>query len=168
MIDAIDCRLLTAVQGGLPIVSRPYAVIGEQLNLSESEVIARLQSLKFRGLIKRWGVVVNHRQLGYRANAMIVLDVADAEVDVIGQRLGQHSGVNLCYRRPRRPDWPYNLYCMIHGKSRERVMRLWAQIQTECKLEQAPYEVLFSERCFKQRGALYLQSLAEAAKLQPA
>lgn len=156
MIDDVDLRLIAAVQGGLPIASRPYAVIAERLGLSEAEVIERLRMLKTLGLIKRWGVVVQHRQLGYRANAMIVIDVPDACVDEIGALVSRQGCVNLCYRRPRQaPRWPYNLYCMIHGKSRETVLQQWNELREACGLQDYAFEVLFSRRCFKQRGALY-------------
>ena len=83
MIDSIDCQLIEKLQDGLPLVSRPYAVIGAQLKLSEGEVISRLSELKQLGLIKRLGVIVNHRRVGYLANAMVVFDVPDHLVDQI-------------------------------------------------------------------------------------
>lgn len=156
MIDAVDYRLIAAVQTGLPIAARPYAVIGEDIGLSEQEVISRLSHLKQQGLIKRWGVVVKHRALGYRANAMIVIDVPDDRVARVGALISQQACVNLCYQRPRQGEvWPYNLYCMIHGKSRETVLEQWAELRYDCNLTEYPFEVLFSRRCFKQRGALY-------------
>ena len=169
MIDDIDLRLIATVQGGLPIAPRPYAAIGERLALSEAEVIERLQVLKTLGLIKRWGVVVRHRRLGYRANAMIVIDVPDASVDEIGARVSRQRCVNLCYRRPRQtPNWPYNLYCMIHGKSRETVLQQWNELRQVCELQDYTFEVLFSRRCFKQRGALYAVNADVQAKPKPA
>lgn len=156
MIDTLDRQLIAAVQNGLPLVARPYAHIAEQLALSEAEVVQRLQRLLDNGLFKRWGVVVKHRPLGYRANAMIVLDVPDSEVDAIGQRLAAEPVVNLCYQRPRRlPDWPYNLFCMIHGKDRNRVQQHWQTIVERYQLTELPQQILFSNRCFKQRGARY-------------
>lgn len=156
MIDAVDYRLIAAVQAGLPIAARPYAVIGESMGLSEQEVITRLAGLRQQGLIKRWGVVVKHRALGYRANAMIVIDVPDERVAQVGALVSQQDCVNLCYQRPRQGDvWPYNLYCMIHGKNRETVLEQWAELRYDCNLTDYPFEVLFSRRCFKQRGALY-------------
>lgn len=156
MIDAHDYRLIAAVQAGLPITSRPYAAIAERLGMAEQDVIERLARLKNNGLIKRWGVVVKHRPLGYRANAMIVMDVPDSRVAEIGRQIGSYGFVNLCYLRPRQGDaWPYNLYCMIHGKSREKVLTQWAELRAACGLTDLPCEVLFSRRCFKQRGALY-------------
>lgn len=158
MIDELDYRLIAVVQQGLPLNPRPYAVIAGQLGVNELEVIERLKRLKGQGLIKRWGVVVKHRQLGYRANAMIVLDVPDQQVTEIGRRLSQQSLINLCYQRPRQGKlWPYNLYCMIHGKCRDTVLRQWLELVEVCGLSGFAYEILFSRRCFKQRGALYLQ-----------
>lgn len=159
MTDELDYRLITAVQAGLPIVARPYAAIAERLGIAEQEVIDRLAHLKNLGLIKRWGVVVKHRQLGYRANAMIVMDVPDQKVAEIGRLIGRQSFINLCYQRPRQGGaWPYNLYCMIHGKSRDTVLRQWAELVDACDLSDFACEVLFSRRCFKQRGALYRQA----------
>ena len=155
MIDAIDRLLIVEVQQGLPLTSRPYAAIAGQLNISEQEVIKRLAFLKQQGLIKRLGVVVKHRKLGYRANAMVVWNIPDGSVDEIGRLLGQVPFVNLCYQRPRREQWQYNLYCMIHGKSREVVLQQLQQLIENYDLAGFEYEVLFSRRCFKQRGARY-------------
>ena len=159
MIDDLDFRLLAAVQAGLPIAPRPYAGIAEQLGVSEQALLERLKFLKELGLIKRWGVVVKHRQLGYRANAMIVLDVPDHLVGEFGRKLSQQSYINLCYQRPRQGQlWPYNLYCMRHGKSRDTVLAQWRESVEACGLADFSYEILFSRRCFKQRGALYAQT----------
>jgi len=158
MTDELDYRLIAAVQAGLPIAARPYAEVAEKLGLAEQEVIGRLACLKSQGLIKRWGVVVKHRQLGYRANAMIVMDVPDVRIADIGRQIGRYTFINLCYQRPRQGDaWPYNLYCMIHGKSRDIVLRQWAELVDACGLSDFACEILFSRRCFKQRGALYRQ-----------
>ncbi|MGY6277404.1 siroheme decarboxylase subunit beta [Methylomonas sp. MgM2] len=156
MIDVLDFQLIAAVQAGLPLVARPYAAVAEQLSIGEDEVIRRLRRLKDRGLIRRWCVVVKHRQLGYTANAMVVMDVPDRQVAEIGKLLSRQASVNLCYLRPRQDDvWPYNLYCMIHGKDKNAVLREWAALQRACGLDDYRHEVLFSGRCFKQRGALY-------------
>ncbi len=156
MIDDLDYQLLAAVQQGLPIVARPYLQIAEQLGLDEQQVIDRLVRLKNQALIKRWCVVVKHRPLGYRANAMIVIAVPMALIDSIAAKIIQHSLVNLCYQRPQQGErWPYNLYCMIHGKDRDTVLQQWAELQQACELSQYRSEILFSRRCFKQRGAIY-------------
>ncbi len=156
MIDDTDLKLIQALQHGLPIVSRPYALVGRKLKLTEEEVITRLTVLKQQGLIKRLGVIVNHRRVGYTANAMVVFDVPDKLVEQIGGHVSQFSYVNLCYQRPRQGEhWPYNLYCMIHGKNREKVLQQLEYLVESCGLAQFNYEVLFSRKCFKQRGAIY-------------
>ena len=156
MIDPTDLQIIVAIQEGLPIISRPYALIAEQLDIDESDVIERLSRLKQQGLIKRLGVIVKHSRLGYQSNAMVVFDVPDTLVSQKGQLISQVSFINLCYLRPRQGEhWPYNLFCMIHGKSRERVLQQIKQLIDNCAMEDFAYDVLFSQRCFKQRGAIY-------------
>ncbi len=162
MIDYIDRQLIELLQNGLAIVSKPYALIGQQLSIAEDEVITRLSRLKKLGLIKRLGVIVNHRKLGYRSNAMVVFDLPDHLVEQISEHVCQFSFVNLCYLRPRYGEqWPYNLYCMIHGKNREKVLQQLEHLIDSCGLSSINHEVLFSKKCFKQRAALYKASLEQ-------
>ncbi|RMG38433.1 MAG: Lrp/AsnC family transcriptional regulator [Gammaproteobacteria bacterium] len=151
-----DTALIAAIQEGLPLDPRPWAVIGERLGMSEAEVMARVRRMQERDLIKRLGVVVRHRRLGYRANAMVVWDIPDEQVAEIGRCFGRFDFVTLCYRRPRRlPEWRYNLFTMIHGRDREQVMDRVSWLAAACGLEDVPHEVLFSRRSFKQCGAHY-------------
>ena len=156
VLSESDRILLDAVSGGLPLAPRPYAVLGERIGMDEGEVITRLQALLAAGVIKRLGVVVRHRALGYRANAMVVWDVPDERVADIGERMARLRYVTLCYRRPRRPPvWPYNLFCMIHGQDRDTVLAQIDDAVARLGLSDIPRDVLFSRRCFKQRGACY-------------
>jgi DNA-binding Lrp family transcriptional regulator len=155
-VSAPDLRLLAALEDGLPISPRPYRDIGLSICLGEAEVLARLRSLIEQGIIRRFGLVLRHRQLGYAANAMVVTDVPDDRVDAVGERIAGLAFVTLCYERPRRPpDWPYNLFCMIHGKSRETVLTQVAELNASAGISGLAQAVLFSRRCFKQRGARY-------------
>jgi DNA-binding Lrp family transcriptional regulator len=155
-VDDTDRRLLAAIQHGLPLVSRPYTEIGKRLALSEAEVVTRLKRLKEIGVIRRFGVVVRHHEVGYGANAMVVWDVPDGRVAGLGHCLAGFDFITLCYRRPRRlPQWRYNLYCMIHGKSRDEALAHLEWMVNRCGLQNLPHEVLFSRRRFKQRGAVY-------------
>nr|WP_174626041.1 AsnC family transcriptional regulator [Candidatus Methylobacter favarea] len=166
MVDVKDRQLLEAFQQGLAISPRPYADLGNRLGLSENEVIERLDRLKQAGLIKRLGVIVRHRKLGYRANAMVVWDIPDEQAREFGRRISSFEFVTLCYRRPRHgAGWPYNLYCMIHGKNRETVLEQLSVLEQACKLSGFKREILFSRRCFKQRGAIYQNA---APLIQPA
>ena len=156
VLDDIDQRLITLIQTGLPLSPTPYADIGEKLQLDEEDVIQRIQKLNDDNVIKRFGVVVRHHELGYKANAMTVWNIPDEAVSELGACMGQFDFVTLCYRRPRRlPDWPYNLFTMIHGKDRDDVLANIELLAKRCNLKEVEYNVLFSTRRFKQRGAIY-------------
>ena len=156
VLNSTDRELIALIQGGLPLVARPYAYLGEQLGIDESVVLERIEELQNCGLIKRMGVVVRHRALGYRANAMVVWEIPSGDVERIGKLLAAEECVTLCYQRPRRlPDWPYNLFCMIHGRERASVLRRLEMIIEHHGLHELQHKVLFSGRCFKQRGARY-------------
>ena len=146
-------RLAAALAGGLPLVERPYEAVARTLGLSEEEVLALLARMLAEGRIRRIGAVIRHRRIGYEANAMAVWNVPDSQVAEIGRALGRDPCVTLCYRRARAlPHWPYNLYCMVHGKERATVLEKLASIET---VKPFPGEVLFSVRCFSQRAAQY-------------
>ncbi len=156
VLNETDQQLIAAIQDGLPMVSQPYAVIADGLGITQQAVITRLQALQDSGVIKRMGVVVRHRALGYCDNAMVVWDVPEADIERIGKLLAAETCVTLCYQRPRRlPDWSYNLFCMIHGRARDSVLRCIERIIDTHGLHDVTHDVLFSTRSFKQCGAHY-------------
>jgi len=164
--DVTDKRLLGILADGLPLVSRPYAAVAARAGLAEDEVIRRLGRLIAGGIVTRLGVVVRHRELGYRANAMVVWDVPEGEIAEVGRRLAAYPFVTLCYQRPRRlPDWPYSLYCMIHGKDRAAVQAQIATLNWQAEMARYAQAVLFSRRCFKQRGARFDSEPAPAREV---
>ncbi len=149
----IDRRLIVATQGGLPLVARPYQAIGEQIGIAGDEVIRRLQALLESGIIRRIGAVPNHYAIGWTANGMTVWDVADERIDELGARVGALEFVTHCYRRPRAlPDWPYNLFAMVHGASRMEVTEKAAEIAALLGSNCRASEVLFSTRILKKTG----------------
>jgi DNA-binding Lrp family transcriptional regulator len=163
-LDATDLALLAALRDGLPLVPEPYRALGESVGLDEAEILARLQALLAAQVVKRFGVVVRHHELGYEANAMAVWDVPDDAVDRLGAALAKDPAVTLCYRRRRAlPDWPYNLFCMIHGKSADGVRAHLARLAGQHDLAAYPHAVLFSTKRYKQRGAWVGRSATEAA-----
>jgi DNA-binding Lrp family transcriptional regulator len=152
--NEVDRRLIAAIQDALPLVPCPYAAIGRRIGLGEVEVIAGLRRLIEGGVIERFGVIVRHRELGYRANALVVWDVPDDRIGEVGQIIAAVPFISLCHRRPRRlPAWPYNLFCMIHGRDRDAVEGLAEMASAAARLERLPRAVLFSRRRFKERGA---------------
>ncbi len=155
-LEELERRLVMALQEGLPFFIRPFQVLAQRVGCEEIEVLERIRRWCDEGIIKRFGVVVRHHELGFRANAMLVHDIPDSEVERVGNLLAQAAGVTLCYRRPRvLPDWPYNLFCMIHGQARDEVEARIATLRAEAGLQAYPHETLFSLTRFKQTGAKY-------------
>jgi siroheme decarboxylase len=152
-LDDLDRRLVRATQGGLPLVAEPYAEIARQLGCAASDVIDRLQRLLDVGVIRRIGAVPNHYAIGYAANGMSVWDVDDASVDELGAQVGALPFVTHCYRRPRcPPDWPYNLFAMLHGASRDEVRALADEIARLLGPRFRRRDILFSTRILKKTG----------------
>jgi siroheme decarboxylase len=146
-------RLLAALEDGLPLVSRPYQAVGERVGLGEAEVIETLRSLAARGVIRRLGLIVRHRELGYRANAMTVWDVPDMAVPDAAAALTRLPFVTLCYRRPRRPPlWPYNLFAMVHGRAPAEVVAKVEEIRGLLGDACRGHTVLTSTRILKKTG----------------
>jgi len=149
----IDRQLILATQAGLPLVPRPYDAIGEQLGITGLQVRERLATMLADGRIRRIGAVPNHYAIGYKFNGMSVWDVDDAVVDALGEQVGKLPFVSHCYRRPRHlPLWPYNLFAMVHGRTREEALADVECIATLLGDWCSHHEVLFSSRILKKTG----------------
>ena len=152
-LDDFDRALMAATQGGLPLVPRPYDAVGDRLGVSGQQVRERLAQMLESGLIRRIGAVPNHYRLGYTANGMSVWDVDDAQVSDLGPRVAQLPGVSHCYRRPRhRPGWPYNLFAMLHGTSREAVAVQAEEIAQMLGSACRCHDILYSTAILKKTG----------------
>jgi siroheme decarboxylase len=150
-------RLVGVLQSGLPILSHPYAVLAERAGLTEEALMHRLKGWVERGVIRRFGFVARHHELGFQANAMVVWHVPDVMARSFGSRLAREEGVTLCYRRNSSPPrWPYNLYCMVHGRDKEMTERQIERITESAGLGAFARDVLFGVMRFKQRGARYM------------
>ena len=161
-LNTSERQFMALLQQGLPFVPNPYADLG----WAESAAINLLKRWVASGVIKRMGVVVRHQELGYKANAMVVWNVPDSEVSALGRAIAASGRVSLCYRRPRLlPAWPFNLFCMIHGKDRTEVELRIAALAEACALEDYPREILFSTRRFKQCGARYVATASPTSEL---
>lgn len=152
-MDAIDRAIIFATQEGLPLVPQPYHAVAEQVGIKPDEVMARFRNMLERGVIRRIGAVPNHYALGYKANGMTVWDVADERIDELGERIGQLDFVSHCYQRPRHlPDWPYNLFAMVHGHDRAETERKAQEIDGLLGDDCRAREILYSTRILKKTG----------------
>ena len=145
--------LIRATQSALPLVPRPYEAVGAALGLSGDEVRERLARMLESGLVRRIGAVPNHYRLGFTANGMSVWDVEDSRVDALGARVGALPCVSHCYRRPRHlPDWPYNLFAMLHGRDRADVEAQAQEIAALLGEACRSHDILYSTAILKKTG----------------
>ncbi len=168
LVTDTDRAVLAALQDGLPLTPQPYATIAESTGLTEREVVERIRALQQHQIIRRMGVIVHHRPLGYKANAMVVWNLPADKIEAFGNQVSQFDYVTLCYqRRPDLPVWPYTLYTMIHGQDRAAVLeRVTTLVECSPLKEQTDYKVLFSNRRFKQQGARYFKPKQHNASQQ--
>lgn len=152
-LDAIDRQIIQATQAGLPLVSEPYRAVAEQLGVTAEEVMRRMADMREAGIIRRIAAVPNHYKLGYRYNGMTVWDVDDLHVDSLGQRVAELPFVSHCYQRPRHlPDWPYNLFAMVHGKTEQDAEKQIAVIADLLGEDCRRHAVLYSTKILKKTG----------------
>ena len=152
-MDTIDRAIITATQSGLPLVSQPYHAIAQQIGESVEIVKERLQDMLENGQIRRIGAVPNHYKIGYTANAMSVWDVTDKNIEELGHLIGSLPYVSHCYQRPRfLPEWPYNLFAMLHGKNKEDIEQYVIQIENLLADECRQSELLYSTEILKKTG----------------
>lgn len=156
-------QVLCALQGGLPLVSNPYEAVARWAGMEEEALLGMLRDWVDAGVIRRMGFVVRHHELGYRANAMVVWQVPAELACGFGHRLREAPDVTLCYqRRPTPPRWPYNLYCMLHGRERAPIQRRIEALTQSAGLAGFARDVLFSTARFKQQGARYVTATSVA------
>lgn len=152
-IDATDRAIIAATQDGLPLVPRPYAAVARALGLEEAALRDRLRRMQAAGVIRRIAVAPNHYALGLVANGMSVWDVEDGRVAELGAEIGALPFVSHCYERPRAlPDWPYNLFAMVHGASRAEVEDKRAEIARRLGPACRGGDILYSTRILKKTG----------------
>ena len=164
LANARERILLAAIEDGLLLVPRPFEAAGRILGWREADILAGLKAMLEDGIVTRFGCIVRHRAVGFTANAMAVWDVPDSTVDEVGRKLAREGGVTLCYRRNRQiPHWRYNLFAMIHGCDEGLVRQRILEIADANGLGIFPSAILFSRRCFAQRGARFASRPREAA-----
>ena len=155
MLDEQDKNVIRELQKGLPLVSRPFELIAGRLQMSETELIERVRSFERSGMIRRFGAAVRHHDLGYTANAMVVWDVPDGAVDEVGQSMAAFKEVTHCYQRPRHPGWPYNLFTVVHGRTRDECVQISEKIFKKTNI--ANYRLLFSTAELKKSSMRYFE-----------
>ena len=155
MLTEQDKQIIRELQNDLPLVRRPFGAIAEKLGMNEAKLIERIKLFIEDGRIRRFGAAVRHRDLGYVANAMVVWEVPDDRIREVGPVMAGFKEVSHCYQRPRRPEWPYNFYTMVHGQTREECEQVAARIARATGLK--AYRLLFSTAELKKSSMRYFE-----------
>ena len=153
MIENIDKKIIGLIQKDLPVHPRPFAVLAEKIGISEETFIERVKRLKKTGVIRRFGATLRHQKAGFKANAMIAWKAPEGIIRELGKTLARFREVSHCYHRAPKGDWPYNLYTMVHGGSRNECREIAERMSSTTGL--AEYAVLFSEKEFKKTSMEY-------------
>jgi len=153
MLTELEKKVIASIQGDIPIVSRPYQALAQEIGISEETLIETLQDLTDRGIIRRFGATLRHQKSGFQANAMTAWQVPEDRIEAVGRIMASFREVSHCYRRDPAEGWPYNLYTMIHGKDeadcRETAQRMSVKAGVET------YKLLFSVRELKKISMTY-------------
>lgn len=151
--EPIDRQLIARTCGDLDDSLTPFQTLAAELGIAEEDVLARLRSYRTTGALRRFGAIVRHQRMGYLENGMTVWEAPEVELPRIGARIAAFPEVSHCYERPPMPDWPYNLYAMVHGCSRPACLAIIARIAEAVAITN--YRVLFSTREFKKSSRVY-------------
>lgn len=153
MIDEIDKKIIGQIQGDLPQDARPFAVMAEEIDISEAEFIKRVREMQKKGIIRRFGATLRHQEAGYSANAMVAWIIPDDRINEIGKIMAEFPVVTHCYHRQPQKDWRYNLYTMIHGDTEDECLQIAEQMSEKTGMND--YTILFSLKEFKKTSMEY-------------
>jgi DNA-binding Lrp family transcriptional regulator len=155
-LSDLEVATIRLVQEDLPLTERPFAAQAGEIGCTEDDVLAMLASFKERKLMRRFAAVMNHRSAGFKANAMGVWAVPEAELDEIGPQMAGFALVSHCYRRPTYEDWPYSVFTMVHGKNARDCEQTIAAIRDETGVDE--YALLWSVKEYKKTRVRYFTS----------
>ena len=148
-----DKKFIRELQKDMEIVDRPFQKAAENLDMTEDQVFEKLHYYEEIGVMRRYAAILRHREAGFTANGMIVWKVPKERISTVGNKLGAFPQVSHCYERPVYPDWPYNVFSMIHCKSFDEAGEVAGQIQKQINVDE--YKILFSSREFKKTRVEY-------------
>lgn len=154
MLDALDRRIIARVCGDIGEGALPYHSIAAELGITVDTLLARLHAYRDSGQLRRFGAILRHQQAGYAANGMSCWAVPADEVERVGRAMASCPEITHCYERPPMPDWPYNVYAMIHGHTEDDCRAVAERLARELGL--TDYDILFSLHEYKKTSMVYL------------
>lgn len=154
-LDELDKKVVRALQGDFPLVAEPYKVLAEQVGISEELFLERVKTLSEEKKIRKMGAVLRHREVGFSSNVLVAWEVDPARLDEVAKKMAESPSVSHCYDRNTAPDWPYNLYTMVHGHSREECEAIVADLAKETGVENRA--MLYTKHEWKKVSMKYFQ-----------
>ena len=153
MLSVLDKEIIKVLQEDFPLCEEPYKVLAEKVGISEEEFLQRVQNLIDEKKIRKMGAVLRHREAGFTANALCAWNVPPEKIDDIAKIMSSHSAVSHCYDRTTAPNWIYNLYTMIHAKSREECDAIISELSKATGIEN--FQIMYSKKEWKKTGMKY-------------
>ena len=153
MLDNIDKKIISFLNESFPLESRPYKKIADELNMTEEEVLSRVQGYKDTGKLRKMGAVLRHRNVGFKTNVLCVWKVPEGKFKEIADIMLTESAITHCYSRDSYPEWPYNFYTMIHATDKEECEDIVRRLSERTKLED--YKMLYSIFEWKKESMKY-------------
>lgn len=154
MLSIIDIKIIKELQKNLPLVSKPYKEIAARIGISEEELLNKIKTMKEKGYIRRVGAALRHREMGIKANAMIVWEVPEEDCERVGKAIATFPQVTHCYQRPTKKDWPFSIFAMIHFSTRQECEEMAKEISQKIG-GHYPYQLLFSSQELKKTSMKY-------------
>ncbi len=156
MPNDLEKKVIAALQGDIPVSPRPYLEIAEMIGVDEETVLSVVKDLYHRGVIRRFGATLRHQKSGFNANAMVAWQVDESLIDTVGEQVAGYDAVTHCYRRDPAPDWPYNLYTMVHARDEAGCREIARTISEDTGVSE--YTMLFSRRELKKTSMQYFDN----------
>jgi len=153
VIDELDKKIIAQIQGDIPLISRPFALLAERIGISEDDFMARILRMKAEGIIRRFGATLYHQEAGFSSNAMVAWVVPEERIAEVGAVMSAFREVTHCYQRRPEGDWPYSLYTMVHGDDRDQCHEIARRMSEKSGIRE--YALLFSEKEFKKTSMAY-------------
>jgi DNA-binding Lrp family transcriptional regulator len=151
--DEFDRAVIRATQGDMPVIAEPYAPAAASLGIEVGALLEHMARMKERGLLRRVAAILYHRRAGFSANGMGVWKVPEDRIEELGPRMASFRGISHCYQRPTYQDWPYSIFTMAHGRSKEECDAILDAIAAEFDISERA--TLYSSTEFKKIRLLY-------------
>lgn len=153
MLTKLDKKIISLISQDIPLVREPFKALALKLGIEEGVLFGRIKAYKKNDFLRKFCAVLNHRKIGFKYNAMVVWNIPDKFIDKAGSLMASFSQVSHCYQRKKTPGWDYNLYSMVHGRTKKECLDVVKDIsrKTACR----DYKALFSSEEYKKTPVKY-------------